>query len=164
MAWKMRGGRLLGCRVVASSPTLHDLSDQLGVDPASDHGFHHRQMFQVVMCLKERITSEELHQDTPDAPDVTWETPAQVQDNLRSPIMPCRNDGGVVLIIKGGRAEVDQSDLAVEENTSLASVAGVCVRGRGNRAVVGEGLVGVANKEDVFGFQIGMDEVEVVKN
>lgn len=155
---------LLGCRVVASSPALHDLSDQLGVDPASNHGLHHRKMFQVVMCLKERIAGEELHQDTPDAPDVTWKTPAQIQDNLRSPIVPCRNDGGVVLIIKCGRAKVNQSDLAVKENTSLASVAGVRVRGGGDRAVVRECLVGVADKEDVFRFQIGMDEVEVMKN
>jgi hypothetical protein len=33
------------------------------------------------------------------------------------------------------------------------------MRGRGNSAIVGESLVGVANEEDVFGFEVGVDEV-----
>jgi hypothetical protein len=33
----------------------------------------------------------------------------------------------------------------------------------GDVAVVGESLVGIVEEEDIFGLQIGMDEVEVVK-
>jgi hypothetical protein len=34
----------------------------------------------------------------------------------------------------------------------------------GDVAVVGESLVGIVEEEDIFGLQIGMDEVEVVKD
>jgi hypothetical protein len=36
------------------------------------------------------------------------------------------------------------------------------MRRRGDGAVVGKGLVGVANEKDVFGFEVGVNEVEVM--
>lgn len=36
--------------------------------------------------------------------------------------------------------------------------------GGGDVAVVGESLVGIVEEEDIFGLQIGMDEIEVVKD
>jgi hypothetical protein len=121
-------------------------------------------VFEVVVGLEERIASEKLHQDAPDTPDVTWETPAQVQYDFGGPIVPRGDNGGVVFVVEGGRAKVDEPDLAVEKDSSLAGISGIRVRGRGNGAVVGEGLVSVADEEDVFGLQVGVDEVEVVED
>jgi hypothetical protein len=38
-------------------------------------------------------------------------------------------DGGVVLVVEGGGAEVYQTDLTVEENAPLSGGARCCVRG-----------------------------------
>ena len=78
--------------------------------------------------------------------------------------MSCGDNGGVVFVVEGGRAKVDEPDLAVEKDSSLASISRVRVRGGRDGAVIGEGLISVADKEDVFGFQIGVDEVEVVED
>lgn len=121
-------------------------------------------MFQVVVRLKERVTSEEFHKNTPDTPDITRKTPAQVEDDLRSSVVPCRDHRRMVFIIERGGTEINQPNLAVKEDSSLPSVAGVCVGRGGDGAVVGEGLVVVADKEDIFGLQVGMDEVEVMEN
>lgn len=78
--------------------------------------------------------------------------------------MSCGDNGGVVFVVEGGRAKVDEPDLAVEKDSTLAGISRVRVRGGGDGAVIGEGLISVADKEDVFGFQIGVDEVEVVED
>ena len=70
----------------------------------------------------------------------------------------------MVLVVKCSRAKVDQPNLAVEKDSPLAGISRVRVRGRRDRTVVGEGLVGVANEEDVFGFQVGVDKVKVVED
>lgn len=70
----------------------------------------------------------------------------------------------MVFIIECGRTKIDKTDLTVKEDPSLASIAGVRVGGGRNATVVGEGLVGAADEKDVFRFEIGMDEVEVVED
>lgn len=65
----------------------------------------------------------------------------------------------MVFVIEGRRTEVDESDFTIEENAALSRVASRGMgRGR-DSAVVSEGLVGVADEEDVFGFEVGMDKV-----
>jgi hypothetical protein len=121
-------------------------------------------MFEVVVSLEESISGKELYQDTPDTPDVTGETPAQIQNNLWCPIVTGGHNRRVVFIIKCGRAKVNETNLTVEKDPSLARIAGVGVRGGRDGAVVSKGLVGAADEEDVFGFQIGVDEIQVVED
>jgi len=149
---------------VTPGSTLHNLSDKSRVDLGPNDSFHHCEMFKVVMCLEEGVSGEELNQDTTNTPNITRETPSQVEYNFGGAIMASRNNRGMILVIEGRRTKVDQSDLAVEKDTPLSSIAGICVGGRGDGTVIGKGLVGVANEEDIFGFEVGMDEVEVMKD
>lgn len=116
-------------------------------------------MFEIVVSLEESVSGKELDQDTPDTPDITGETPAQIQDDLWGPIVAGGHNRRMVFIIKCGRAKVDKTNLTVEEDSSLARIPGVRMGGGGDGAVVGKRLVGAADEEDVFGFQIGMDEI-----
>lgn len=111
------------------------------------------------MRLEKGVSSEEFDQDTTNTPDVAGEAPSEIQDDFRCPVVAGRDDRGVVFIIKGGRSEIDKSDFTVEEHTALPSVAVGGVGRRGDGAVVCEGLIGVANEEDVFGFEVSVDEV-----
>lgn len=65
----------------------------------------------------------------------------------------------MIFIIECGRAKVNETNLTVKKHPSLACIARVCVRGGGDGAVVGKCLVIAADEENVFGFEIGMDEV-----
>lgn len=116
-------------------------------------------MFEIVVSLEKSISGKELYQDTPDTPYITGETPAQVQDDLWCPIVACGHNGRVVFIIKSGRAKVDETNLTVEEDPSLARITGVCVGGGRDGTVIGKGLVGAADKENVFRFEIGVNEI-----
>lgn len=140
----------------------HHLLDKLRIDLASAYTLHHRQMFQVVMGLEQGVSREEFHQDAANTPNVTRETPTQIQNNLRSPVVTRRDDGGMVLIVKGGRTEIDQSNLAVEKNAALTCVPAGCVGGRRDGAVVSERLVGIVHQQNVLRLQISVDEVEIV--
>lgn len=66
------------------------------------------------MRLEESITREELDEDAANAPDIAWIAPSQVEYDLRCSVVPCRNDRGVVFVVKGCRPEVDKSDLSVQ--------------------------------------------------
>jgi hypothetical protein len=116
-------------------------------------------VFEIVVSLEESITGEELDQDTPNTPDITGETPAKVQYDLGCPIVAGGHDRRVIFIIKCGRAKVNKTNLTVKKHPSLACIARVCVRGGGDGAVIGEGLVIAADEQNVFGFEIGVDEV-----
>ena len=72
------------------------------------------------MRLEECVTCEELYQDASNAPNIARITPSQVEYNLRCSVVPGRNDGRVVLVIKGCRSKVNQSDLRVKEDSPLA--------------------------------------------
>ena len=116
------------------------------------------------MGLEESVAREELHKYTPDTPDITGETPAQIQNDFGGAVMPGRHDGRVVFIIEGGGAKINEPDLAIEKDSPLPGTAVNCGRRGGDGTVIGEGLVCVANKEDVFGFEVGMDEVQVMQD
>jgi hypothetical protein len=70
----------------------------------------------------------------------------------------------VVLVIKRGRAKVDESNLGVKQHPAELCRAGICVGRRRDVAVICEGLVVVLHKEDVLGFEIGVDEVEIMQD
>ena len=103
------------CLVAVVVPTraLH-LPDQLLLDPATAHALHHREMLEIVMRLKESITSVEFDEDAANAPNVAWIAPSQIEYDLRCPVVPCRNDRGVVFVVKCCRSKVDKPDLGVE--------------------------------------------------
>ena len=66
------------------------------------------------MRLEESITSEELDEDTANAPDIARIAPSQVKYDLRCSVVPRRDDGGVVFVVEGCRSKVNKSDLRVE--------------------------------------------------
>lgn len=66
------------------------------------------------MGLEESITSKEFDEDAANAPNIAWVAPSQVQYDLRCPVVPCRNDGRVVLVVKGCRSKVYKPDLGVK--------------------------------------------------
>ena len=70
----------------------------------------------------------------------------------------------MVLIVKSGRAEINETDLTVKKDTPLAGITGVHTRGGGNGAIIGERLVGIVDEKDVLGFQIGVNKIQVVKD
>ena len=109
------------------------------------------------MCLKKSISCEKLHKYTTDAPDVTWVSPTKIEDDFGCTVMPSRDYRRMILIIEGGRAEIDQPDLGIEQDPPLpGDASGGGGRGR-YRSVVGESLIAVAYEEDVFRFEVGMD-------
>lgn len=72
---------------------LHSLFDQLRVNLAATYAFHHGEMFEIVVSLEEGIPGEEFHQNAADTPDVAWEAPTQIEDNLRSSVVPGGHHG-----------------------------------------------------------------------
>lgn len=144
---------------MATGTALHHLPNQTRINARANDCLHHCQVFEIVVGLEESITGKEFDQDTPDTPDITGETPAQVEDNLWCPVVTSGHDRRVVFVIEGGRAKVDETNFTIKEDPSLARIAGVRVGGRRDSAVVGEGLVGTADEEDVFRLEIGMDKV-----
>lgn len=83
-------------------------------------------MLEVIMRLKQCISGVELDKNTPYAPNITRITPAQAKDNFRSAVVPRGNNGGVVFLLKRGRAEVDEADLGVEQYPPCSTLA-LCV-------------------------------------
>lgn len=153
---------ILGCRILIAASAAYHLLDKLRIDLASAYTLHHRQMFEVVMRLEQGVSREKFHQDAANTPNVTRETPTQIQDNLRSPVVTRRDDGGMILIVKGGRTEIDQSNLTVKKNAALTRVPARCVGRRRDGAVVGERLIGIVHQKNVLRLQISVDEVEIV--
>lgn len=146
------------------APTLHNLLDNPRLDLMANDALHHGQVFEVVMCLEKGISREELNENAANTPDVTRETPAQIENNLRCPVMSSRDDGRVIFVIEGGRSKIDQSNLTIQEDASLTCCPRRCMRGRRDCSVVGERLIGVAHEQDVFGFKVGVDEVKVMED
>jgi len=65
----------------------------------------------------------------------------------------------MVFIFKSRRTKVDKPNLRAEQHSPKLSRS-LCCGGRGGYvAIVCEGLIVVADKEDVLGLEIGMDEV-----
>ena len=75
-----------------------------------------------VSYLEERETHVEFEEDAANAPDITRLRPAQLQDDLRRPVVPGGHDGRVVLPVEGGRAEVDHFDVRVANHALVSSL------------------------------------------
>lgn len=86
----------------------------MAVKSATANALHHGQVLQIVMCLEQRISCEELDKDASNTPDITGEGPPESENNLRRPIMASRYDGRVILVLEGSRAKVDQPDLGIK--------------------------------------------------
>jgi hypothetical protein len=80
-------------------------------------------MFEIVMGLEQGISCEELNKDATNTPDITWKAPPEIEDNLWRSIMTSRHDRRVILIVECRRAKVDQSNLTVQQDTTVASIS-----------------------------------------
>ena len=72
------------------------------------------------MRLEESITGEEFDEDAANAPNIARIAPSQVKYDLRCSVVSCRNNGGVILIIKRCGTKVNKSDLGIKEDSPLA--------------------------------------------
>ena len=81
------------------------------------------------MCLEESISREEFGEDAADTPDITRETPAQIQNDFRGTIVSGRHDGRMILVIERCGAEVDEPNLAIQQYTPLPCTPRGSVRG-----------------------------------
>jgi hypothetical protein len=71
----------------------------------------------------------------------------------------------MILVLEGCRAKIDQPDLRVQQDLSLAGLAVAVVgTGRWYLPIVREGLVLVVAQEDVLGLQIRVDQVEIMED
>lgn len=98
-------------------------------------------MFQIIMRLEESISSEKFDNNATYAPDVARKAPAKLQNDFWSTIVSCRYNRRMVFIVKSRRTKVDESDLAVQQDSPLSRIALSGVRGRRNIPVVGKCLV-----------------------
>lgn len=127
----LRGAGRVGVGVVEAAAALLEevhclvvllrlhLADNVPVDLRANHRFHHAQMLKIVVGLEQGITSVELDQDTTDAPDVAREAPAQVENDLWSTVVASRDDRRMILVVKGGGAEVNEANLRIEKHLTM---------------------------------------------
>lgn len=137
--------------------------DNVSINLATAHSFHHSQVLEVVVRLEQGVAGEELDENASYAPDVAGEAPSQVQDNLWRAIVSCRDHRRVVLIVKCGRPKVDEPYLGVKKHLAVSCCAIDRRRRRRYCAVVCEGLVRILDQQDVLGLEIGVDEIQVVQ-
>ena len=55
-----------------------NLRNEMFVDLATAHSFHHGQMFEVVVGLEKCVSGEELNKNATDAPYIAREAPSKV--------------------------------------------------------------------------------------
>jgi len=46
-------------------------------------------MLEIIVCLEQGVSSEELDKDTAYAPDITRKAPPEIQDDLGCSVMSC---------------------------------------------------------------------------
>ena len=156
---------LLGCGIAAmASCTRGDLADELRLDLGIADTFHHGEMLEVVVGLKQGVSGKEFHQYTTDTPNITWIAPSKSNDNFWCAIMPGGDHRRVVFVIERGRAEVDQTDFRVEEDLSMSSLAADGRGGGGDGTIIGKGLIAVLHQKDILWLQIGVDQIEVMED
>jgi len=78
-----------------------------------DDGFHHGQVFQVVVCLEEGVACEELDQNATNAPNIAGERPAESEDDFRGTVVSGRHYRGVVFILESCGTKIDEANLGV---------------------------------------------------
>lgn len=79
---------------IASTSSGHfvDGLDKMCVYPLPDDCFHHSQMLEVVVCLEQGVSGEELDKNAPDAPDIARKRPSQTEYDLGGTVVTCGND------------------------------------------------------------------------
>jgi len=87
---------------------------------AAENPLHHGEVFGILVRLEEGDAERQLEDDAPDGPDVAGLRPAQLHDDLWGAVMPRRHNGGVVLVVEGGAAEIDQADLGIAHPSHFA--------------------------------------------
>lgn len=80
-------------------------------------------MLKIVMCLKESIACEELDQYTPDTPDVTLKTPAEIENNFWRSVVASRHNRRMIFVVERGRSKVDQPYLWIQEHLAVSCAA-----------------------------------------
>ena len=93
-----------------------------------------------------------LKNDASSAPDIAGLAPAELEDNLRRPVVAGRHHAGVVLPVEGGRPEVDELDPGVPHPAH---------RPLGGRADLRVPVCG--HEEDVLGLEVRVRQVVVVQ-
>lgn len=80
-------------------------------------------MLEIIVRLEESVAGEELDKDASNTPDVARKTPAKIEDDFRCAIVTSRDNGRMVLVVESCRSKINQSYLAVEQDSSCASIA-----------------------------------------
>ena len=75
----------------------------------------------------------------------------RTQYDFRRAVVPRGDDGGVVLVVEGGAAKVDQSDLGVAEEAEVLLALGVV-----------DEVVAAVVEEDVLRLEVGVRQPVVV--
>lgn len=86
-------------------------------------------MLEIIVRLEQRIPSEEFDKNATNTPNITGETPSQIEDDLRCSVMSCRDHGGVIFVVKSSRAKINESYLWIKQHFTIFGVAGVGTRG-----------------------------------
>ena len=135
-------GHLLSSGITTVSPSrILYLSHDSWFNLSTAHGLHHGEMLQVVVCLEKCVTCKKFDQDATNAPYVAWIAPTQIQYNFRCSVVSCRNDRGMVFIIKSCRAKVDEPYLGVEEYPPLSGDTLLSCGGGRDISIIRECLV-----------------------
>lgn len=113
----------------------------MGIYPLPNDLFHHGKMLQVVVCLEEGVACEELHENTPDTPNITRKRPAETEDDFRRTIVAGRNDRRMIFVLECSRAKVDQSNFSVEQYPPLCGLPINRRRGGRDLSVIRESLI-----------------------
>ena len=93
-----------------------------------------------------------LENNATNAPNITGLAPAQLQDNLRGPVVPGRHHRRVVLPVEGGGPEVDELDARVFHAAHGALRVGADL-----------GVPVMAYEQDVLGLQVRVGQVVVMQ-
>lgn len=84
------------------------------------------------------------------------------EDDLWRTVVPSANDRRMILIVESRAPKINKVDLWAQKHPPELGGSGRQRARRRNVPVVREGLICVTDEEDVLGFQVGVDEVEVV--
>mmetsp|Transcript_28981 Transcript_28981/g.81636 ORF Transcript_28981/g.81636 Transcript_28981/m.81636 type:complete len:202 (-) Transcript_28981:111-716(-) len=109
---------------------------------SAKHRLHHGEVLHVLVSLKQGVPGNELNDDAAYAPHVARVGPAQPKDDLWRSVMPCRDNRGVVLLLKSSAPKVNQSQ-SIRLRDAFS-----------NPGVVADLLVPSCGQEYVLGLQI----------
>ena len=70
----------------------------------------------------------------------------------------------MILIVECGRTKINQSNLTIKQDSSLSGSPCRAVGGRWYVAVVSKCLILVVDQQNIFWFEVGMNEIEIMKD